>query len=105
MNTVFYVSPAGVADDRLPLYNGQIGDWRVAIVAAGVTRDNVDWQFVGLMYCDNVRTLRTRRLGLIWDASRILTDIEGEHTLTMAELDALTLAGLDPSNFAAWSRL
>lgn len=105
MNTVFYVSPSGVADDRLPLYNGQIGDWRISIVAAGVTRDNVDWQFTGRMYCQNVALQRSRLLGLIWDASRILTDIEGEHTLTMAEMYALTLAGLDPSNFAARSRL
>lgn len=105
MNNVFYVSPAGVTDDRLPLYYGWAGDWHIAIVAAGVTRDNVDWQFVGLMYCDNVRTLSARRIGLIWDESRTLTDIEGEHTLSMGELDALALAGLDVSNFAPRSRL
>lgn len=99
MTTTYYVATNGDADSILDLYTGQHGVWRIDIAARGTTRDNVDWQYVGVMYCQNRHTGEHRTLGLIWDDARILTDVEGETFLTPSELSALRHAGF---NVAAW---
>lgn len=93
-----YITGDGQAMGSLELHSGHYGDWLITITATGITPNVVDWQFTGLMHCKNKTRGTARYLGLIWDESRTLTDVEG-YPLTRDELEALQVAGFNLYNF------
>lgn len=96
--SIFYVSSNGTTDEALVLHSGHYNGTQITIIATGTTRDMVDWQLVGRMFCVNIDTMKRKEFGLVWDESRVLTDYEGD-TLSAVELRALAEAGFNTENF------